>query len=160
MKFVFGTVRNPWDWYVSWYHGSLVRHVEKGTKTPFMPLYDPDFKQYLKNLFYAYKGKKLHDVDFSKCRQQGIGPYTFRFNKIYGDPITSNIQIIKLEDVYVELPKIFEAHKIPFSTEKFKQKEKVNASGHEDYRNFYDDETIELVKTFDRKIADDFNYTI
>jgi hypothetical protein len=156
--FIFSTIRNPWDWYVSWYHGSVVRSLKEGKATgPFAHLYNKNFKEYLRNLFFNAKGK-AHDVDFEICRSGNYGPYSFRFINCCSENF-KRIEFIKCENLERNLIQLFKEKDIDINEKELLSLEKINNTKRKDYREYYDDESIEWVRQKDRMIVDNFGYT-
>lgn len=148
-KFLFGVVRNPFDWYVSWYtkgrhvHG----HISNGNTFP-------EFMR----LLYRQKGV-LHDINIDKCNSGNIGAYTFRHNhtfNIYPD------FLCKLESLRDDIVKCFEQYNLPLNNEQLKtlyDMDKQNTSDRTHYRDYYDKETIKIVSERDKTIIEKYNYT-
>lgn len=166
-KPVIGVIRNPWDWYVSLYHfhlpskGSFMHPIiEKGGS----------FKGFL-NLFLNKKKGRIHDINFDWVTKMDVGPYSYRVIKCFnksglnikniGDCNFNGVNIIKMENLVFNFIDVLTEKGITLSDEtinKLKSRNKVNTSAHKNYRQYYDDNTIELVSKKDRLIIKHFNY--
>jgi Sulfotransferase family len=147
-KFIFGVVRNPFDWYVSWYtKGTHVHgHFSKG-KT---------FPEFIKQL-YQQSGM-LHDINIDACNSDNIGVFTFRHNKTFK---TYPDYVCKFENLTNDLIKCFEVNKLPLSPENIlilKNMEKQNTSDHKHYSEYYDDVTKKIIEERESFIIKKYGY--
>ena len=147
-KFIFGTIRNPFDWYVSWYIFGVNVHGKFSKNKTF-----PEFME----LLYEQKGM-LHDINMNICNRDNIGVYTFRHNKVF------NIYpdfICRFENLEEDLIKCFDENNFPLNEE---QKEilyntkKINTSQHSHYSEYHNDKTIEIIMERDKLIIDKYGY--
>ena len=166
-KPIIGVIRNPWDWYVSLYHFHL---PSKGSFMYPIVKEGGSFKGFLK-LFLNKKKGRIHDLNFEWLSKRDVGPYTYRVIKCFNknglgvDDVDncnfSGVDIIKMENLVPNFINSLESKNIYLPEEsinKLKSKQKVNTSTHKDYRQYYDDESIELVSKKDRLIIKRFNY--
>ena len=148
-KFVFGSIRNPWDWYVSLYHntGGVQKKLPKGIT----------FTDFVKNM--CSKEGIWHDLDFAKMHQRDIGMLSFRyFNtyKVFPD------FICRVEDLKAEIVRCFASFDHPLSLKNknlLNKMEKVNVGKRGNYRDYYTNETRDLVAHKDRMIINTYQYT-
>lgn len=152
-KLVVGTVRNPWDWYLSWWSGR-----RKAPGGNFKNLFKCDFKEFLRRCFFTEE-RTLHDIEFHRVRQQDIGPYTYRFNKCYKwTEFKPNLHIIKTENLREGL-----IDKLSLSKKQieiFDSMERLNSSKHGGYMDYYDKEMAGWVEEKDQKILRRHNYEL
>lgn len=153
----FGFVRNPYDWYVSWYsfHMNVWRNdifneiSANGTK---------DFKSTLIsgfNMDYALIFKDAFDTD----KYNSVGGYTAFMLAMFGADI-ENVRLGRFENLredflsiisdITDLPLLLKygVHWYP----------KVNKSPHKHYSEYYDQELIEIIAEKDRMMLDRFGY--
>ena len=152
VKFAF--VRNPWDRLVSaffYLSDDGTNFVDKRVGNLYIAKYDKDFQEFVKNIvswfdapapFVTYKhGKSPHlrqQVHFL-CDEAGkvdlgfVGRYE------------------KLEDDYEYITEILDLEVPPLTREL--------ASEHRDYREYYDDETIDIVAKYYSDDISTFNYS-
>lgn len=156
-KFKFGTIRNPWDWYPSFYE--FLRRGQGKEKLEGM-----QFKEFLECalrgcheklniglLTYQYI---LFFCEYRKIAFDKTKPYTLSVDKV-----------IKLENIVKDLPAMFAQHLFPFSTKQQEgwiemSKIKINHSiRKESYQDYYDSYTKQLVAKKDKFIIETFNYS-
>jgi len=170
------SIRNPWDWYVSFYFS----HIDKLNKTG-------KIRKIFKRFFY--KDNKLLDFnDFMRhiCSSEfvisslyrlDIGYYSYRFLDILGgkkvsdfkkyhlDNITDFLDIdyfIRFEDIPNDIVRFMEKNNISYDKiryDNFLNKDKIyNKSNRGHYSDYYEDDVIELVRHKDRMIINNFKY--
>lgn len=175
---VVGTVRNPWAYYVSWYH------FQQGQARP-NPLFlvcsnggSGDFATTITNLatlesnpdrvgqlvdafpetFVNY-GLNLTKQCISGIAGSGLGFYSFLYDRLYaGAPAPA---ILKMETLRQQLPTIASGlgaaetigvHKFLRNTPN------LNTSRHDPYQTYYSPETRALVGEMDRKVVAAYGY--
>ncbi len=177
---VLGTVRNPWEFYVSWYHhvwsryaaSILVSWISENGRLGFI-----DSIRNLLNL--GVNDKRLdvliemlpEDVDYARrhfpnmtkdemrrVRGTGVGYYTFRFNYIFGN--ADEVFFCRLETLRQDLVAFFE--RIGAATDELRdyvlRLDKKNISEHRHYSTYYTPELAELVSIRDRQLTERFGY--
>lgn len=152
-KFIIGTIRNPHDWYLSYYSN---RKWEESKI--FKDLFMCEFKEFLRRCFFTEE-RKLHDVNFYKTKEQGIGPYTYYYNYCYGvQGVKSNLHIIKTEELREGL-----IDKLSLSEKQIKILDgmaRLNPSEHGNYIKYYDQEMLKWVQEKDHIIFERHNYEL
>lgn len=164
-KLFVSSIRNPWDWYVSWYHFTIkddrvkkFRHGSDGPST---------FKEFITKL-YNQKNGTFSSMDFSIMHRLGIGPYTYRYinmcyNKHIGllkkedlndDKLLDIDYFIRVEDVKGGVEELYDMIGYSGSTDM----DIFNSTKRDHYSKYYTDELIELVRDRERIIVDKFNY--
>jgi hypothetical protein len=176
---VLGTVRNPWEFYVSWYHhqqssnrhGPLISFVTENRKL--------DFVQTTRNALNLGVSDKLDVLiqalpeDFNyqerhvsnltrdvmrKIRGTGIGLYTFRFNEMFGQ--ADDIHFCRVESLRSDLMAFFDG--IGAASDALRRYvlglDKKNISEHLHYSTYYTPELAELVSIRDRPLIERFGY--
>lgn len=177
---VLGTVRNPWEFYVSWYHhvwskyaaSVLVSWISENGRLGFI-----DSIQNLLNL--GVDDKRLdvliemlpEDVEYARrhfpnmtkdamrrLRGTGVGYYTFRFNYLFGN--VDDVFFCRLETLRQDLVAFFEG--IGAATDELRdyvlRRDKKNISEHRHYSTYYTSELAELVSIRDRPLIERFGY--
>jgi len=177
---VLGGVRNPWDFYVSWYH-----HQHSGNR--YSPLFfgisenrKLDFAQTIRNaLNLGVSGAKLdiliqglpENFDYQKnhianvtkdvmgkIRSTGLGLYSFRFNQMFGP--ADDVFFCRVESLRSDLMAFFE--RIGAASEALRNYvlglDKKNISEHLHYSSYYTPELAELVLIRDRPLIERFGY--
>jgi len=183
-KFAF--IRNPWDWYVSWYHFQkrsyidaqhqgdpkifsfydiVSNHNTLGFKETIINLLDIDVKMgeeikqlFLKDIYMnTRRGHRVGDIDAVINNKDGF--YSKRVNTIapYKEEITwgraenLNSDLVRILSKYVTLD--------DSQINKLLTMPKENTSDRGDYRDYYDDELINLVAEKDKSLIEHFEYT-
>jgi hypothetical protein len=177
---VLGVVRNPWEFYVSWYY-----HVwPRDAATPLHSWLSENGKQQFEgatrnalNLgtdndrLDALIEKLPDDVDYRKrnipnitkdalrkIRGTGVGYYTFRFNHLFGN--ADEVLFCRLETLRQDLVRFFEG--IGAASDELRdyvfRRDKKNISEHLHYSTYYTPEIAELVLIRDRRLIERFGY--
>ncbi len=182
---VLGTVRNPWEFYVSWYHHHYYDDRYSPRKNvPFCCVSENrslDFFQTIQNaLNLGVSNDKLNVLiqalpeDFNyqerhvpnltkdimrKIRDTGLGLYTFRFNQMFGQ--TDDVYCCRVESLRSDLMTFFET--IGVASDNLRSYvlglEKRNISEHLHYSTYYTAELAELVRIRDRQLIERFGFT-
>ena len=177
---VLGTVRNPWAFYLSWYHH---HHSDKRYLPLFCSLSENrrlDFVETTRNalnlgvnydkLDYLIQGlpedfnyQERHVSNLTrdvmrKFRGSGLGLYTFRFNQLFGP--ADDVFFCRVETLRSDLVAFFE--RIGAASDALRSYvhnlDKKNTSEHLHYSTYYTPELAELVSIRDRPLIERFGY--
>lgn len=177
---VLGVVRNPWEFYVSWYY-----HVwPRDAATPFTSWLTESGKQqfegFTRNALNLGTNNRRLDVlieampekvDYHKrnipnitkealrkIRGSGIGYYTFRFNQLFGN--ADDVFFCRQEQLRWDLLRFLEA--IGAANDEIRdqifESEKKNTADHSHYSTYYTDELANLVSIRERAVIRRFGY--
>ena len=165
----FGVIRNPFDWYVSWWSKNRVSGPTLFPKI-FNAKRKEDFGEFLK---YALNGGFgiQHDLNGNFIRANNIGILTYRciysfFNYMVGikniekDP-NNHIMIdtiLRTETLNDDLKKFLSEFADSSILDKLNSRPKDHTSNHKRYTEYYEYETIKLVEEKDKFILNNFNY--
>lgn len=178
---VLGTVRNPWEFYVSWYYH---HHSDNAYLRLFCSLSDNrklDFVQTVRNALnlgmsddkldvliqalpenFNYQEKHITNLTkdvMRKIRGTGIGLYAFRFNQLFGQ--ADDIFFCRVESIRSDLMAFFE--RIGVASDALRSYvlalDKKNISEHLHYSTYYTPELAELVRIRDRQLIERFGFT-
>jgi hypothetical protein len=174
-RIVFGTIRNPWEWYVSMYIARL------SVQGPFAALYGSTFKQFLENSLFKNQKRHVHDLNFSIIRKLDIGTYSFRYIMCYAkrpdlvfkkynkvDLISNHDNWIgvdylcRVEYLNQEIVRLFSKYDIDLTDNQvagLNRFEKKNTSNHGNYHEYYDEESSNWVAQKDKLIIEKYRYT-
>lgn len=164
----FGCIRNPFEWYVSWW-SYLKVHGRPHHKKMFSEIGCwEDFTVFVKYILssdYAYGIK----YDFKKMLKYDIGIVTYlyindfcNYDKVYGNErISKSItdkyflmdKVIDMHDIDDKVPKLLKVKKTDWLSQK-----RRHATSHNHYSTYYDDESIDLVSRKDAIILTTFGY--
>lgn len=175
-----GTVRNPWEFYVSFYHyilpkiaaGKLVSWMTENGRLGFsgsiqnllnIGTDDESLDALLEILpeHIDYEKRYIPNVSkevMSRIRGTGVGYFTFRFNELFGN--ADEMFICRLETLRQDLIAFFEA--IGAATDELRnfvlRSEKKNTAEHRHYSTYYEAGLADLVLVNDRQLIERFGY--
>lgn len=183
----FGYIRNPYDWYLSFWCFSKKGHStydllylndesKKDINEFIKTLYTLNFSIcYYSNSLVDEKEYTLPHINFSLMKKLDIGLLTYRYLYIYYHPdVFEDIdnykkyfladKILRFEDLHNEFISMFKKFDLGYEFNKkainhFKSRDKIRATKHRHYTdNYYTQETIDLIKYKDRIIFKEYNY--
>lgn len=150
---VFGFVRNPFDWYVSWY----VYLKSRGDNDFFNRVSENGARSFKDTIeatmnWHAREARR----PYSMFRESLFGSHLMRY---FGHDLT-RIRIGKLECLRSDLLSILQGcvELPPAMEEAIRSHAKVNTIQHQHYREWYDDELRDRVLHVDRRVLDYFGY--
>lgn len=148
-KPVFGIVRNPWDWHVSFYEYFINSYSnnldEQIQKHGFMQENYISFEKHIKNIrSNLFKYNNLVDL----CLDQQYTYLTDSKGKIKAD-------WIKFENLNENLNDYLRSKNIPTVT---LEQVRVTKKKNDDFRSYYNEETYEIIKQKHKKDIELFNY--
>jgi len=165
-KIITTSIRNPWEWYVSfWAYKHYVKTIgiDEKINNPghINYYYNPklNFKDYLLKIFDNNRNTDFIDRKINICNhsnpfnymvKQNVGLYTFFWHEKSMNMID---KYFRVENIWQELSDFF---KIPIRN--LKKTNKINVSPHDHYSTYYDDELKNMVAKKDRIIIDKFDY--
>jgi hypothetical protein len=177
---VVGTVRNPWAYYVSWYHfqvrqphpnilfqicsddgqlgfkatiGNLVGLSADETRLPRLERGLPDT--------YLRRGLNLTKASVGELRERGVGFYSFLYERLYAgahDPF-----ILRMERLRGELRSALSSigHLPNPCAERFLDEvPPLNSTPHEAPSHYFDDELANVVAERDRSVIERYGYVL
>ena len=182
---VVGIVRNPWDWYVSWYafnngpqiRSPLFKVVSNGGTAGFNSTVrnlvnlgsanDASEKQrnelitMLPDSLDGNRGVGLTKTSIRDLAASNQGYYSWLFERMLGKEPGSRSQIGRFENLQEDFLDILERLGVD-ETEAIRDAlqsgERKNTSRHSHYSHYYDDELRELIGRLDAALIDRFGY--
>jgi hypothetical protein len=177
---VLGGVRNPWEFYVSWYYhvwprdaaSTLISWMTENGKHGFVGTtrnalnlgVDNERLDALIEMLpeqVDYRKRNIPNITkeaMRKARGTGVGYYTFRFNHFFGN--ADDVFICRLETLRTDLVTFFEG--IGAANDELREyvlrSDKKNTAEHLHYSTYYTPELAELVLIRDRPLIERFGY--
>lgn len=177
---VLGAVRNPWDFYVSWYYHVWPRDATTPLISWITENGELDFIGSTTNaLNFGFNNARLDAliellpdrVDYQRrnipnitkeavrrVRGTGVGYYTFRFNHLFGK--ADDMFVCRFETLTQDLINFFDG--IGVATNELRDhvlhSDKQNTAEHLHYSSYYTPELAELVSIRDRQLIEKFGY--
>ena len=177
---VVGAVRNPWEFYVSWYFHVSPRDAATPLHTWLSENGKHQFEGATRNALNLgidhdrldalietlpdevdYRKRNIPNITkdaLRKIRGTGVGYYTFRFNHLFGN--ADEVFFCRQESLRVDLIRFLEL--IGAASNEIRayvlKSEKRNAADHSHYAKYYTPELAELVSVRDRAVIERFGY--
>ncbi|MGO9632787.1 MAG: hypothetical protein ACLPX1_02690 [Steroidobacteraceae bacterium] len=176
---VFGFVRNPWSYYVSWYHFQAERQQPNAL---FRILSDNgrlDFSATVRNMLelgsggdrldavidalpaaYGSSGLNLPNFALAPIRHTRLGFYSFLYRYLYGEP-DRQLSVERAEELRVKLADRLQDFGVPLSDpmrDHLCIAPPRNASVHGPYADYYSDELRDLVAERDQLVIERHGY--
>lgn len=181
---ILGTVRNPWEFYVSWYHHHYPSKRYSPSRNVLFCCVSDDrklnFVQTIRNALtlgvsddkldlliqalpesFDYHNRNIPNLTkdvMRKIRGTGIGLYTFRFNQMFGQ--ADDVFFCRVESLRSDLMAFFD--RIGAASDALRSyvlgQDKKNTSEHRHYLTYYTPELAELVLNRDRQLVERFGY--
>jgi hypothetical protein len=153
-------IRNPWDWYVSWYMFSS-RGEPRQTKLWTSAFGDkPDFPTFLRR---ACTGALDHDrEEIAEQLRRGEGFYTARMRDLVGGLDDNRLTYGRFERLFDDLGAFLRRVGAPVPDDFVAQAGDVpgvHLGSRGPYRDYYDDETRALVARSCSSVIERFGYT-
>jgi hypothetical protein len=177
---VLGAVRNPWEFYVSWYYHLWPRDIGKPLFSWLTDNCKEQFEGAIRNALNLgadnnrldslieklpdtvdYRTRNIPNItkdSIRKVRGTGVGYCTFRFNQLFGN--ADEVFFCRLETLRQDLVSFFEG--IGAATDELRdyvlRSDKKNIAEHLHYSTYYTPELAELVSIRDRPLIERFAY--
>jgi len=175
---LFGLVRNPWDYYVSWYSFQVMQPVPNplynctsddgrlgftGTVRNLVTLGEqPDRLAELQSRLpdqFTGRGINLTRNCLSPLAGSRSGFYAFMYRRMYGDD--KDVTIGRTESLRADLASFLDGRGMDLTAEMthyIRFHDPTNTSIHRPYGELYDDATRDLVATRDAYVIERFGY--
>ncbi|MGI9262898.1 MAG: tetratricopeptide repeat protein [Woeseiaceae bacterium] len=182
---VVGIVRNPWDWYVSWYafnrrpkiHNQLFNVISDGGKgtfkstitnlinlgsdTPESRSHRDDLVGMLPDSLEGNRGVGLAKDSIREIENDERGYYSWLADRMLGSPDDKQTCVGRFENLQEDFLKIMERLAVPEAESmrtELDKRERKNVSRHSHYSHYYDDELRDLVASKERQLIEQYGY--
>ncbi|MFQ3190862.1 MAG: tetratricopeptide (TPR) repeat protein [Paraglaciecola sp.] len=180
-----GMVRNPWDWYISWYafnNGPKLRNplfaivshngqanlnttisnlINLGSDTAMSQQHRQQLIQVLPETLQQNRGVGLTKDDIRNFSDNNNGYYSWMFQRMFGDYKSDQTHIGKFENLQQDFLGIMQhlaVEQTPCLQDEFNKRERKNVSQHSHYSHYYDTPLQRLVAEKEQRLIDNFNY--
>lgn len=146
---IWGMVRSPWSFYVSWYHFAL----QTWQDWPFL-------QKVSGGGTLGFKETIVNVQESDEVKQAGFGGYTMQLVHIYKDRIDET-RFVRMEHLRTEMRAVLEelCELPPAMSEAIDSMPKVNVGRHSGKTaDYYDDELEQLIWERDRPVFEKFGY--
>jgi hypothetical protein len=177
---VLGGVRNPWEFYVSWYYHIWPRDIGKPLFSWLTDNCKEQFEGAIRNALNLgvdnnrldalieklpeavdYRTRNIPNItkdELRKVRGTGVGYYTFRFNQLFGN--ANNVFFCRQERLRTDL--IYFLEQMCAANDEIRtyilESDKKNTAEHRHYSSYYTPKLAELVSIRDRSVIERFGY--
>ena len=182
---VVGMVRNPWDWYVSWYAFNTRPEINTPLFFIISDGFQADFKRTIKNLVNlcsdSYESQNYRNalIDILPDTLEGntgvgltkdtirnmsspeLGYYSWQFQRMHGDIENKALHIGRFENLQSEFLSIMrqlEVDEADAMQAKFDTNPRLNTSRHSHYSRYLDDELRELIAQKESLLVEKYGY--
>ena len=182
---VVGLVRNPWDWYVSWYafnrrpkiHNQLFNVVSdsgqsnfKSTVTNLINLgsdsaaskmYRDDLISILPDSLDANRAAGLTKQSIREFSSDETGYYSWLFERMLGNTQDGRSHVGQFENLqedFLAIMKQLSVEETDALQTKLEMRERKNVSRHSHYSHYYDNELRDLVASKERALIEKYGY--
>jgi hypothetical protein len=166
---VFALVRNPWDWYVSWYHFTVQKPVEppdEAQDSIWVQLFDRGRRDFRAAVTAACEGIAATAGPPPRyllaLRERDWDLYTLWYWMLVGRGVAEGrIEVGRTESLREDFIAFLERHRIPGDDllAAVRSAPATNTSRHGDYRGYYDDALRDLVGHKARLIVEQYGYS-
>lgn len=182
---VVGIVRNPWDWYVSWYAfnrrpgmrnplfevvsdggtkslATTIRNLaELGSNRPQSETHRARLEAMLPDTLTGNRGAGLTRRSIEDLAASDSGYLSWLFGRMLGDTRRESLRIGRFENLAGDFVSIMAALGVPETgaiRSAFADRERANVSRHSHYSHYYDDELRDVIGNLDRELVEAFGY--
>jgi hypothetical protein len=157
-------VRNPWDWYVSWYHHLMQTTPEEQRGPQWESAFGRGRNSFKQAVTIACTGDGFGKVQtVETMRERNIDHFSAMFWRRAGiGAEAGRVEIGRYENLGGDFMAFLERHDVPVPAEMSKalaDAPRVGATHREEYRSYYDDELRDLVAEKARGVIADHGYS-
>ena len=182
---VVGMIRNPWDWYVSWYafnrrpnmrnplfnivsdggngtfKTTVTNLIQLGSDRPESVQHREELIRILPESLDGNRGVGLTKESIRELSGAGMGYYAWLSKRMLGkapDDQTFVGRFENLQDEFLAIMEQLSVNETGALKLEFEKRERKNVSRHSHYSHYYDDELRNLVAEKERAMIETYNY--
>jgi hypothetical protein len=154
-------VRNPWDWYVSWYHHEITPPEDQARwRFDAFDIASRDFKRMVTKACTEPVGDQ---VPLQVMRRDGVDLYSASHTMLAGYGLeTGRMEVGRFENLREDLLDFLHRHQVPVDgsfEQAVRASAPLNVSQRRQYREYYDDELRDLVADRGRDLIARYRYS-
>jgi len=158
----FTVVRNPWDWYVSWYHFILNWFGEKHPNVVWQQVFRQGRSSFREVVVSACTGENFIEPRADQLRRYDIDHFSLlHYRWVGGGRETGRVSVGRFESLTADFIDFLERHDVPIENafaDSVRDAPPYLTSKRGPYRDYYDDELRELVARKARQLIADYGY--
>lgn len=152
---VLGFVRNPWDWYVSWYHFFTTYEHRPPHFITVSKDKTLDFAGFIENLYTYPPGSPEYEYNSFSTKYFRI------FSCTEDEPLNARVEMGRYETVHDDLHRFLSKVGIDQAClDEIASFRQINPSWHDHYSTYYTDALANLVYENNRVVIDTFGYEL
>jgi hypothetical protein len=156
-------VRNPWDWYVSWYHHQTQHYPFERSGRMWMTAFAGGRNDFRQTVWNCCTGENFENPTTGPImRELDVDHYTARFIEMTGSGIeTGRLEVGRYERLRGDFRDFLERHDVPVGDDflaRLAEDSAKHASERGPYRDYYDEELRDLVGRKARLLIERFGY--
>lgn len=182
---VVGMVRNPWDWYLSWYafntrpeignplffivsdgfqadcKRTIKNLVMLGSDSPESQNYRKALIDMLPDTLEGNAGVGLTKDSIRNMASPELGYYSWQFQRMHGDLDNANLHIGRFENLqqeFISIMQTLDVEQADAMQAKFDNTPRHNTSRHSHYSRYIDDELRELIAQKEASLIERYGY--
>ncbi|MCH7637561.1 MAG: hypothetical protein IIA12_07845, partial [Proteobacteria bacterium] len=182
---VVGLVRNPWDWYVSWYafnrrpkinnqlfnvvsdsgqsnfKSTVTNLINLGSDSAASKIYRDDLISILPESLDANRAAGLTKESIREFSSDETGYYSWLFERMLGNTQDGRSyvgQFENLQEDFLAIMKQLSVNETEALKTKLEMSERRNVSRHSHYSHYYDNELRDLVASKERGLIEKYGY--
>jgi aspartyl/asparaginyl beta-hydroxylase/SEC-C motif-containing protein len=182
---IVGVVRDPWDWYVSWYafnnspnirnplyivlsdggvgdfKSTITNLVNLGSTQQSSAYYRNALLSILPETLEGNKGVGLTKDCIRNLAKANSGYYSWQFERMYGNLDSTQLHIAKFENLNSDFLSIMSdlgVDQLDQMRSQISATERLNSSRHSHYSNYYDQELNSLITEQDKTLINRYKY--
>jgi tetratricopeptide (TPR) repeat protein len=180
-----GMVRNPWDWYISWYafnqrpnirnplfaitsdrgqadfKSTVTNLINLGSDDPVSKRHRDELANLLPDSLDNNRGVGLTKDCIQSFSDNDTGYYSWLFSRMLGDHLDGQLLLGRFENFEDDFLAIMRQLKVGESSaleQELKKRERKNPSRHSHYSHYYDDELRDLVERKEGRLIERYDY--